>query len=124
MNREREPPVELLVDNVPSTVTRSHQPTANFTRENAIARFTGTPSKIDAQSWIVMYERVSNGITDNYRIESLGSYLTDDSLSWYAQEIAVDLTLSWNDVRYKFLARYGTAIVPPGVAAEQCRMTS
>jgi len=62
-------------------------------------------------------------MSDEHRIQALTTYLTDDALTWCAQEIANDMTLSWNDVKNKFLARYGTAIIPPSVAAEQCRMT-
>ena len=106
-----------------NAILRAYQPLLNFRRGNVIARFTGSSSKIEAQAWISLYERVSIGMSGEHRIQALTTYLTDDALTWCAQEIAVDLTLTWDDVKKKFLARYRTAIIPPSVAAEQCRLT-
>jgi len=103
---------------------RSNDPiTKMFLRGNAVAKYTGSDSKMSTQAWLALYEDVSEGLSSRIRVKSLPMYLVDDAIDWYAEEIA-QKSLSWNETCEKLLARYGTATVPYSVAAEQRRMTS
>jgi len=64
-----------------------------------------------------MYEMSTKGVSDDDRIKGLVTHLENDALEWLADEIAPN-ELNWAEVKAKFLARYGTAIANPAVAAQ------
>lgn len=117
----------------PRMIDPPHQPTATnaflqaFLRGSSITHFHGSDSKTNARTWVALFEGASRGLSDQVRIQSLMTYLANDALDWYAEEILprTDTSeMSWTSVRVLFLARYGTATVPHAVAAEQCRMST
>ena len=105
------------------TVQESAASTSNehaFIRGHAMKQgFEGSNSKVDPMSWITIYEHISSSIRPEVRVTSMPMYLTNEALHWYANEVARPGINSWSEVKAKFLARFGTAVVPPAVAAEQ-----
>ena len=95
---------------------------SSLIRGAKLERFIGSESKVDAKTWIQIFEHLAHDLNDKQRIVTLVGYLTNDSLVWFSDEIA-NKPYDWDEVRNRFLARYGTATVPPIIAAEQRRMT-
>ena len=92
-----------------------------FARGALIERFVGSKSTIDANSWIKLYEHIAKNLNDELKIQALTSYLSEDALMWFSDDIA-GKEMTWSGVRAEFLSRYGTATVSPAVAGEQRRM--
>jgi hypothetical protein len=88
-----------------------------------IERFGGSGDKTEPSAWIRIYEHTTDDLTDKQRIRILASCISGEVLTWFADEIAGRHELDWDDVRDKFLRRYGTAIINPAVAAERRRLS-
>ena len=135
-NGEQTPPHDSAVPNAEEAASTPAGPTSmatefpsrannsikEFTRGNALSKFSGTNAKSDAANWIELFEFMSQGLTAGNRVRSLVPYLTEDAVEWFVSEIARPDINDWDEVKRKFLARYGSVTVPYAVAAEQRRM--
>ena len=122
-----EQPMSQTPRNSPKAMTSTKRPNDNNDRLLLVAkgtlidRFTGSDSKINAKSWIKLYEHIAKDLEDDSKVQVLTSYLSNDALMWFSDEI-VGNGMNWHEVRTEFLSRYGTATVPPAVEAEQRRL--
>ena len=94
----------------------------SFIRGSVIERFCGSEAKVDAPSWLKVFEAMAEELSHKQKRRALAAYLTNDALAWYAQEIAPAREMDWTEVRERFLARYGSATFPLLMAAEQRRL--
>ena len=77
----------------------------------------GSESKIDAESWIKLFDHVAQDLGDDIKTRALTSYLSNDTLMWFSDEIA-GRKMNWTDTRAQFLSRYCTATIPPSFAVD------
>lgn len=83
-------------------------------RGGAITRFNGGDTRLQAGAWLAVFETVYKGVDPEEKTRDLASYLAGDALDWYAHEVA-DQDADWPTVRQRFLSRFGTACIDPGV---------
>lgn len=81
-------------------------------KETYPTNFTGTGKELEtAAAWLSKYEYLcveNRWSADGQKIRSLGKYLKDTAWDWYTTEVHPHTEqLSWENVRRKFLARYG-----------------
>lgn len=94
-----------------------------FVRSNMVERFCGSKSKIEARSWLDVYETMADELTEKQHIKALGSYLAGDALTWYSQEVAKE-KMTWQETSRKFIERYGITHVSAAVTSSKRTMTA
>ena len=85
----------------------------------AIAKFDGT-SRSPAETWIALYEQLTEGLTDVERISLLISYFEGNALVWYGKFVSTQrLLLTWIGFRELFDNRFVRPITKPIVEASK-----
>ena len=98
-----------------------NSPTNQFRR---IATFSGTDKKVQVESWIALFELVSDGKTDRERLILLMQYLTEEAINWIANDVCplID-TIKWTEVKALMVQRFGTPVVHPIIEAQKRILT-
>ncbi|KAI1279258.1 hypothetical protein HDE_14101 [Halotydeus destructor] len=86
-----------------------------------IARFTGShDSSVRVESWVSMFELVTEEKTDHERLRALLRYLAGDAMNWFAEDvIPVIDTLTWASCKANLIARFCYVLVSPVLQAQK-----
>lgn len=88
-------------------------------RRTVIDKF-GSSTDMPAELWIVLFDQATDGLSDKERIQLLMTYLTKDSLRWYAQFVApFKHAYKWPMVKSLFLDKFAHTSIKPIVAAKE-----
>ena len=101
-------------------------PASTFTEHNTrrIATFSGTEQNVRIDSWLSLFELVSDGKADRERLILLMQYLTGEAINWFATDICPFIdTLTWRDAKNKMTQRFGTPLVHPIIEAQKRVLT-
>ena len=91
---------------------------ASLRRRSFIDKYDST-SDMPAEMWLGVFEQATRGFEDEDRIELLMSYVTKDALRWYAQFVTpLASTLTWAQVRTRFIDKFSRIHTQPVVAAK------
>uniref|UniRef100_A0A158P4S6 RNA-directed DNA polymerase n=1 Tax=Tetranychus urticae TaxID=32264 RepID=A0A158P4S6_TETUR len=104
--------------------TTIDQPTQYITlpQKKVLKCYTGEPSGIRIQAWLVLYERHINTNDPYTLIRDLVYSLDKEALSWYAEEIASEEHVDWNAVKSLMITRFGSEFKDPLLEAQRIRL--
>ena len=95
----------------------------HFTPRNVITKFSGSKSIIRAEVWLNCFLVGTKSQSEEQRVVTLMSYLTDDALNWFGTDIAPHISIiKWSEVSEKFIARFGQPKSDPLVEAEHRKL--
>ena len=116
----------LTVQRITSTMANSGDtqslagPESSALNPRRIAAFSGSDQSVRIESWLSLFELVSDGKADRARLILLMQYLSGEAINWFATDICPVIdTLSWNDAKKLMTQRFGTPVVHPIIEAQK-----
>ena len=95
----------------------------HFTPRKVISKFSGSKSIIRAEVWLNCFLVGTRSQSEEQRVVTLLSYLTDEALNCFGTDIAPHISvIKWSEVSEKFIARFGQPISDPLVEAQHRKL--
>ena len=103
--------------------TTQTEDVVHLVQRTVISKYSGSKTVIRADIWLNCFIVGTKAQTDEQRIITMMSYITDEALNWYGTDIAPFIDdIQWSQVKEKFLARFGQPIADPLVEAQHRRL--
>jgi hypothetical protein len=106
---------------IESTTTASD---ATHSGHRRIATFSGTDKTVRIESWLSLFDLVSDGKPDKARLILLIEYLTGEAINWFGTDVCPHIdSMSWSEAKQLMIQRFGTPVVHPIIEAQKRVLT-